>query len=127
KMKAIQNIRERLRFLERTHKQFLEDIAKDAETVGLKAADIAKLNINAVELDKLAASIPEEQSALKALFSTKAQKKTQLLNKQAKLNAKLNEPQLHYQQYLKAKEVWEAKRKELIGSSDSPDTLEGLK
>lgn len=127
KQKAIQNIRERLRFLERMHKQFLEEVAKDAETVDLKPIELATLSISTNILDQLAVSIPEELATLQIESATNTQQKTKLLEEQVVLNAKLNEPQLLYQKYLKAMEVWESKLKELIGASDEPETLDGLK
>jgi len=109
------------------HKQFQEEVAKDAETIGIKPAELATLSINTNTLDKLVVSIPEEQATLQFESAANKQQKAKHLEEQAVLNAKLNEPQLLYQKYLKVKEVWESKLKELTGASDEPDTLNGLK
>ncbi|MEX0619636.1 MAG: ABC transporter [Pseudohongiellaceae bacterium] len=127
KQKALHNIRERLRFLERMHKQFLDEVAKDAQTVGLKPTELVTLSISTSTLDQLARSIPKEQARLQVESATDTQQKTKLMEEQAVLIAKLNEPQLLYQKYLKAQEVWESKLKELTGAADEPDTFDGLK
>ena len=65
KLKAIQNVRERLRLLDRSYQQFLDDTSKDIVTLGLKASDLATLTLDFQPLDGLAASIPEDQVKLK--------------------------------------------------------------
>jgi len=126
KLKAIQSVRERLRLLERSHRQFLEDAAKDAITLGLKATDLATLTLHQEPLDLLAASIPEEQTKLKTSSEGLVSEKTKLLAEQTTLNASLNAPQLLFQQNLKAIETWNAKLTELIGTPDAAETLQGL-
>lgn len=126
KLKAIQNIRERLRMLERSYKQFQEETAKDAATIGLKISDLATLTLNSDFIDQLATSIPAEQASLQTAAANIAQDRTKLLAEQTALNAKLNAPQLLYQQNLKAIEAWESKLNELNGALDAPDTLKGL-
>ncbi|MES2508971.1 MAG: ABC transporter [Pseudomonadota bacterium] len=126
KLKAIQNVRERLRLLDRSYKQFLDDTSKDILTLALKASDLATLAIDHQPLDRLATSIPEEQVKLKVATEGFGEEKAKLLASQATLNTKLNEPQLLYQKNLKAIEGWEAKLTELKGASDAPETLKGL-
>jgi hypothetical protein len=126
KLKAIQNVRERLRLLDRSHKQFLDDTAKDLVTLSLKASDLATLTIHHQPLDRLVTSIPEEQAKLKVAAEGAAEERAKLLASQAILNTKLNEPQLLYQKNQKAIESWEAKLTELQGAADAPETLKGL-
>lgn len=126
KLKAIQNIRERLRLLERSYRQFQDDTSKDLEAIGVKAIDLAALTLNTYILDQLAAPIPGDQLALKAVVADELQQKEKLLTEQAALNAKLNDPQLLYQQSLRALEVWDNKLSELTGAPDAPETLKGL-
>ena len=126
KLKAIQNIRERLRMLERSYKQFREETAKDAATIGLKISDLATLTLNTDFIDQLATSIPAEQATLQTATANIAQDRTKLLAEQTALNAKLNAPQLLYQHNLKAIEAWESKLNDLNGALDAPDTLKGL-
>ncbi len=126
KLKALQSIRERLRMLERSYKQFQEETAKDAATIGLKISDLATLTLNTAFIDQLATSIPADQATLQTAAANIAQDRTKLLAEQTALNAKLNAPQLLYQQNLKAIEAWESKLNELNGALDAPDTLKGL-
>jgi len=126
KLKAIQNVTERIRLLERSYKQFQEETAKDLGTLGLNATDIASLTINNQPLRHLATSIPSEQSALKITATQIVQEKEKLLVEQVEQNSKLNLPQLLYQQHLKAMEDWENKLTELHGNSDAPETLKGI-
>ena len=126
KLKAIQNVRERLRLLDRSYQQFLDDTSKDIVTLGLKASDLATLTLDFQPLDGLAASIPEDQVKLKLAAEGFGEEKAKLLASQATLNTKLNEPQLLYQKNLKAIEGWGAKLAELTGASDAPETLKGL-
>lgn len=126
KIKAIQNVRERMRLLERSYRQFLDDTAKDLESLGLKVTDLASLRLDRQRLDQLMVAIPAEQAALKIAADADAQGRAQLQAEQAALNTKLNAPQLFYQQNLKVMEGWEGKLSELTGTLDVPDTLKGL-
>ena len=126
KIKAIQNVRERLRLLDRSYKQFLDDTSKDIVTLGLKASDLATLTLDNQPLNQLATSIPEEQVKLKLAAEDFGEKRAGLLASQATLNTKLNEPQLLYRNNLKAIEVWEMKLAELTGAPDAPVTLKGV-
>lgn len=126
KLKSLQSVRDRLRVLERAHKQFVEDTAKDLSILGLKPEQLVTLTVSAQALDDIANLIPAEQAKLKIEVDSLAEKKTKLLSDQAALNTKLNAPQLAYQQYLQALETWRAKLAELNGTSDTPDALLGL-
>lgn len=126
KLKAVQNLRERMRLLERAYKQFQDDAAKDLETLGLKLSDVAELSLNSQPLAQIASSIPTDQEALKATVTKDAEEKAKLQSEQAALNAKLNAPQLLYRQNLKALEEWATKLGELTGTPNAPDTLKGL-
>jgi ABC-type lipoprotein export system ATPase subunit len=126
KQKAVQNVRERIRLLERSYKQFVEDTAKDMTTLGLNASDLVTMTVDQQPLTAIADSIPGGQTKLKTSSDGIATDKAKLIEEQANLNASLNAPQLLYQQNLKAIEAWESKLAELTGTSDAPETLEGL-
>lgn len=126
KLKAVQNLRERMRLLERTYKQFQDDAAKDLEILGLKLSDVATLSLHNQRLEQIAASIPTDQEAFKVAASKDAEERTKLQSEQVTLNAKLNAPQLIYQQNLKALEEWSTKLHELTGTPDAPETLKGV-
>jgi len=63
---------------------------------------------------------------LKADVDSAAKDKKKLQAEQVTLNAKLNGPQLLYQQSLKEIKYWNDKLNNLIGAHDAPDTLKGL-
>jgi ABC-type lipoprotein export system ATPase subunit len=126
KLKSIQNIRERMRLLERSYKQFQDDAAKDIETLSLKSSDLVTFTLNNNVLDEIAKTIPEKQMELKTALANDLNEKAKLQADQITLNAKLNAPQLAYQQNLKAHEDWAVKLGELTGAPDAPETLKGL-
>ena len=126
KLKSIQNLRERMRLLERSYKQFQDDTAKDFETLDLKLSDLVTFTLDSNSLDEIAKAIPKKQNELQTALACDLGERTKLLAEQAILNAKLNAPQLAYQQNLKAHQDWTIKLRELMGTPDSPETLKGL-
>lgn len=126
KLKSVQNIRERMRLLERSHKQFQDDAAKDIETLGLKASDLVTFKLSNDALDEIAKEIPEKQTALQIAAVNDLNEKAKLQAEQTTLSAKLNAPQLAYQHSLKAMKVWSVKLGELIGTPEAPETKKGL-
>lgn len=126
KAKSIQNVRERMRLLERSNKQFQDDTAKDFETLGLDSSDLLTFVLDSNKLDAIAKTIPVNQSVLQAAVVNNLNERTKLQNEQVTLNAKLNAPQLAYQQNLKVTDEWTTRLSELVGTPESPDTLKGL-
>jgi ABC-type lipoprotein export system ATPase subunit len=127
KKKAIQNILERLRILERSYNQFQNETANDFKVLDLKSPDVTLLKVNREPLEQLANAIPGEQSALELACANDVVEMTKLVDEQTKQNAKLNAPQLIYQQFLMDIQTWESKLLELMGTPDAPETLNGLK
>ena len=126
KNKAIKNLRERMRLLERYHSQFQEDSEKELETLNLKISDLVTFSSDDTPLDKLNESVRNEMVALETTMEEASLQKEKLRIEQAKLNEKLNHPQLLYQKSLKALKVWNTKLDELIGLPASPETQQGL-
>lgn len=127
KSKAAQNTREHLRLLERAYKQFVDDTASDLTTMGLKAHDLVTFSIVSEPLDDIETHVANEQAKLGQSVDADVASKETLLKDQTGLQAKLDAPQLLYQQNLTAIENWNAKLAELVGSAEAPDTLEGLR
>jgi ABC-type lipoprotein export system ATPase subunit len=126
KLKAVQNVRERLRVFERAHWQFVEDTRKDLALIGLKPEDLLTVSINGKAIDSVANAVPAEQSKLNSDSDSVVEQKAKLLSQQTMVNAKLNAPQLGYQQELKALEAWNSKLLELTGTADAPEAQLGL-
>lgn len=125
--KAAQNLRERMRLLERTYRQLEDDSASDLDVLGLKLADVAALTVTFARIDAIAATLPGERAALDAAIASDSTEKAKLELEQTRHKTKLNAPQLRYQTYLKARETWVTKLGELTGSAQAPETLEGLR
>ncbi|MDR4470325.1 MAG: hypothetical protein MRJ68_18845 [Nitrospira sp.] len=127
KIKALQSVRERLRLLQKQYKQFQDETLADLQTLGLNASQVASLTIKNQTLDNLATTIPSERQAIAAAATQVEQDKLRLEAEQSLHRSKLNEPQQRYQQYLEARVIWDEKLRDLIGASDAPETLEGIK
>jgi ABC-type lipoprotein export system ATPase subunit len=126
KTKAIQNIRERIRLLRRSSEQFQEEASKDFQTLGIVPSSVVKVSIDETALTTIETELPALQAQLDTEVSndTTAKKKHQA--EQDILKAKLNAPQLAYQQSQKALAEWTLKLSELNGVPEKPETLEGL-
>jgi ABC-type lipoprotein export system ATPase subunit len=126
KIKAIQNVRERIALLERSYKQFIEDTSDDLNLLELNHTDLVSMSIDSNSLNKLGEEIPHERKSNNEAIEKLAEEKKNLQTRQLSLNAKLKGPQLLYQQNQKDIKKWEDKLNELIGTNDSPDTLKGI-
>lgn len=127
KVKAIQNIREHVRLLERAHSYFVDETAKDLKVLGLRPGEVVHLSVMTDRLDHMAEQVIEQQEELKKQGHSAAVRRDDLLKQQASLQAQLNAPQLEYQHSLKSIGEWTARLAELTGSTDAPDSLLGLK
>lgn len=125
--KAIQNIRERIRLLKRASDQFQEETVKDFQALGLNLLDVVKITITETSLVDIEKEIPALQYQLSAEVSKDSIAKETLQKQQEGLKAKLNAPQLAYQQNQKILAEWASKLEELTGVAEEPETLEGLK
>jgi ABC-type lipoprotein export system ATPase subunit len=126
KVKAIQNVRERLKVLGRAHQQFLVDADKDLALLGLAADAVVTFTVKDDALQAVADAIPDQQQKLKANSEAAAAQKIKLDEERQVLNANLNGPQLQYQQDLAALEQWNQKLAELTGSAETPEAQLGL-
>ncbi|MDD2810435.1 TrlF family AAA-like ATPase [Rhodoferax sp.] len=124
--KAITNIRERLRLIQRAFEQAQQEIAEDLNVLGVSWPDIATLEIRMAVLDERANQISAEQIDLRMKadgFTSELQKAT--VN-QRNLTAMLNAPQQQFEAYQRQLADWNKKLAELNGSLTEPDTKAGL-
>jgi ABC-type lipoprotein export system ATPase subunit len=126
KRKAVQSIRDRIRILERQYIQFQSETVTDFQILELKQTDLVSLSITDSPLETIERNCELEEQRLSEALTKVSNDKQQLLQQQATLQSKLNEPQLQYQQNLKAIEQWTTKLSELTGAVDAPETLLGL-
>jgi ABC-type lipoprotein export system ATPase subunit len=126
KTQAVHALRERLRILQRQFKTFQQETIADLETIGLEPTALVTLTVNEEPLDRVIQAITLERKRLAEREEADAKEKQQLLEKQELCNAELNEPQLRYQNSLKAMQAWQDKLAELTGADDVPDSLKGV-
>ena len=126
KTQAVQALRERLRILQRQFRTFQQETGAELQTLGLELSAIASLTVNEAPLEKVIQEVTLEQKGLNEKVEADNTEKQLLLDKQSVFNAKLNEPQLKYQQSVKALQAWQDKLAELTGADDVPDTLRGV-
>ena len=126
KRKSAQSIRERIRLLERQFSQFETETETDFEILDIKRSDIISLSIKLNALESLEANLDAERESLDSSKSQTNIDVQKLLEEQAELQTKLNQPQLEYQQNLTAIQLWQSKLDELNGAIDLPDSLNGL-
>ena len=127
KLQAVQNIRDRLRHLQRTFDQIISDSGEDFQALDMSIEDVASLRINVAKLDQVQSSVPAALDALGKEEQKHVDDKASLEKQLKKLKEKLNEPQLKYEAYKKAYGEWAEQLAKLQGSASDPDTLEGIK
>nr|WP_157466969.1 hypothetical protein [Edaphobacter aggregans] len=87
RIKAIQNIRERIRLLKRAYDQFQEETVKDFQTLGLNLSDVVKTTITETSLLDIEKEIPTLQSQLSAEISKDSIAKENLQKQQEGTNS----------------------------------------
>lgn len=127
KQKAIQNMREQAEKLERTYKQIEIETSQDRVLLNIDMKEIIDLSIKLSPLEKISLEIISHREEIDSNNTQSENRKIQLTIEQTTLEASLNAPQLEYQNNLKAIEAWESKLSQLIGTINTPETLEGLK
>jgi ABC-type lipoprotein export system ATPase subunit len=127
RQKAISNIREQLRLLQRAFEQAEKSASDDLNLLGLVWTELAVIDIKATILDEKSAEFMIKQDNLK----TESEKLTTDLATvtaiQQGFTAKLNAPQQQFEAYQRQLADWNKKRDELIGSPTEPETQIGLK
>lgn len=124
--KAISNLREHLKLLERSHAQFANDAAQDLTLLGMQPNDLVELLVHTAALDRLATQASAEEDVIKERARQNSASQETLSAQQQQIREKLNEPQQAYQRYITAFERWNTRLNELIGSQDAPETLKGI-
>ncbi len=126
KQKAIANIREQLRLLNRTFEQAQQNIFDDINLIGLKWPDLATVEIKTGILDEKLAGITETQLQLKNESERLSEDLKTYAEKQLAFTAKLNAPQQYFEAYQRQLADWNKKLSDLIGLPTEPETKVGL-
>jgi ABC-type lipoprotein export system ATPase subunit len=126
KSRANQLLRERLALLRRQVGQFQTDSQTDFATLGLALADVVTFSINEEVLDESREKLEIDKRAVAENEVENAESRKLLASSQESLKAKLAAPQQEFQAQLKAMLMWKERMAELVGSTNIPDSLEGL-
>lgn len=126
RQKAIGNIREQLRLLQRSFDQAEKTVSDDLKLLGFAWADLAAIDIKTAVLDEKSTELATKHGEIK----TEAEKLAEALNAatatQQGFTEKLNAPQQQYEAYQRQLAEWNTKRDDLIGSITEPETKVGL-
>lgn len=126
RQKAIGNIREQLRLLQRSFDQAEKAVSDDVKLLGFAWTDLAAIEIKTAVLDQKSTDLATKQSEIKNETEKLAEALNAVTATQQGLTAKLNAPQQQYEAYQRQLAEWNAKRDELIGSITEPETKVGL-
>lgn len=126
KQKAVTNVREQLRLLQRAFEQAQKAVSDDLLLIGLHWPDIVSIEIKTGALDGKSSEISKVQGELKAESDKLADSTKVHVETQKNLTAKLNAPQQQFETYQRQLAEWTKRRVELIGSPTEPETKSGL-
>lgn len=126
RQKAIANIREQLRLLQRTFDQAQNAVSDDLKLLGFAWSDLAAIDIKTSDLDKRSAELTTKQEELKAESEQLAENLKTYTETQQGFTSKLNAPQQQFESYQRQLAEWNRKRDELIGSPTEPESKVGL-
>lgn len=124
--KAIANIRERLRLLQRAFDQAKLEISDDLKALGISWADLARIEIRMVLLDEKSEQISAKQGDLKGESEKLSGEMENLVVKKQTFTGKLDAPQQQFEAYQRQLLDWSRKLSELIGVPTEPETKRGL-
>ncbi|MDF5853329.1 hypothetical protein P4209_08795 [Pseudomonas aeruginosa] len=126
RQKAIGNIREQLRLLQRSFDQAEKTVSDDVKLLGFAWTDLAVIEINTTVLDEKSTELATKQGEIKIEAEKLAEALNAVIATQQGFTAKLNAPQQQYEAYQRQLAEWNTKRDELIGSITEPETKVGL-
>ncbi|MGS8281603.1 TrlF family AAA-like ATPase [Pseudomonas aeruginosa] len=126
RQKAIGNIREQLRLLQRSFDQAEKTVSDDVKLLGFAWTDLAAIEIKTAVLDQKSTELATKQGEIRIEAEKLAEALNAVTATQQGLTAKLNAPQQQYEAYQRQLAEWNAKRDELIGSITEPETRVGL-
>jgi len=124
--KAIANILERLRLLQRAFDQSKVDAADDLTLLGLTWDNLLVIDIKTLVLDELSEKISSTQDNLKEESDKLAVDIEELTAKKLEFTTKLDAPQQQFEAYQRQLVEWNKRLSELIGTSTEPETKSGI-
>lgn len=124
--KAISNVREKMRLLQRTYDQTQQETADDLNILGIAWPDIVTIEIKSTLLDEKSTQLTEKQSEVRGEIDALAPQLEALNTEQRNFTEQLDAPQQNYEAYKRQLAEWEKKLAELTGTATDPETKIGL-
>jgi ABC-type lipoprotein export system ATPase subunit len=110
-----------------TQVSLLVNLQKDCNILGINPTDLVNLTVNmapVLEASESAVNALTEQNNATVLSAESSHQLTQEIDQ---LTEKLDAPNSAYQKYVEAVRLWNERRDEIIGSTETPGTIEYLK
>ncbi len=126
RQKAIANIREQLRLLQRAFEQTEKATSEDLKLLGITWSDLASIVIKTGSLDQRSTELTTKQNELRTESENVAQDLKIHIEAQQRFAAKLNAPQQQFETYQRQLAEWNSKREELVGSPTEPESKVGI-
>ena len=126
RQKAITNIREQLRLLQRSFEQAQQSVSDDLRLIGIKWIELAAVDIKTGLLDEKSAAITGKQAELKTETEKLSEDLKTYGEKQQGFAAKLNARQQQFEGYQRQLADWSKKLADLTGAPTEPETKVGL-
>ncbi len=124
--KAIANIREQLRLVQRAFDQAQQNVSDDLVLLGITWPELVTIEVNTSFLEEKSAEITNKQDEIKDESNKLVEDLKNYTATQQSFTAKLNEPLQKFEAYQRQLAAWEKRLGELIGSSTEPETKVGL-
>ena len=117
---------------ERQVETFKAEAIPDIQKLGLQESDVFSLKLSKDSVANKCATLIEEKTALERdldenVENSPAEKRKKLEDELKGVQSRLDAPHKNYEAYLARKAGWEKKRQEIIGSQDTPDSIEFYK
>lgn len=127
KRQAAKNVAERLRLFQSQLKQLKGDLQDDLDLIGLEFEKLVQVNIDHSSLEAAIAENAQAATSVSGQLVNCSGEQQQAATEAKSLSEKLNEPQRMYQAFVAALKEWEDQKNAVIGTSDKPDSRDGLK
>ncbi len=131
----IKQIQERVSNLEKSTVEVKQGIGEELGRFGIAIDDVIKVSFHYEKIEYCLTQLLSKEKSLKTLLDGDGGDKNLGLKKSLeelevaknKLLEELGAPEKKYQKYLADVTAWKLRRQEIVGATDSPNTLEGLK
>jgi len=124
--KAIVNIREQLRLVQRAFDQAQQNVSDDLKLLEVTWPDLVTIDVKTSFLEEKSAEITKRQGNLRDESEKLVEDLKNYTETQQGFTSKLNAPQQHFEAYQRQLAEWSKKLGELTGSSTEPETKVGL-